>query len=58
MTDSVPPSKHNAPRLFQIFALGLVLAMTWANLRGHMISSLFNDSDPASRSASGQVNHK
>jgi hypothetical protein len=49
---------HKPPRLFQIFALGLVLAMTWANLRGHMISSLFNDSDPASRSASGQVSHK
>lgn len=49
---------HKPPRLFQIFALGLVLAMSWANYRGYMISSLFNDSDPASRSASGHVSHK
>ncbi len=49
---------NKPPRLFQIFALGLIVAMAWANHRGHMISSFFNTPDPASRSASGQVSHK
>jgi len=46
------------PRFYQFLAVCLVFAMTWANARGYMVSSLFNNSDPAARSATGQISHK
>jgi hypothetical protein len=46
------------PRIFPIVALLLVAAMAWANHRGYMFSSLFGGSDSATRSASGNLNHK
>lgn len=49
---------NKPPRSFQVFALALVIAMAWANHRGYMISSLFNDSGSAQRSASGHASHK
>lgn len=49
---------NKPPRLFQIVALCLVAGMAWANAQGYMVSSLFNDTDPASRTASGRVSHK
>lgn len=49
---------NKPPRLYQILALCLVAGMAWANHQGYMVSSFFNDTDPASRSASGQVSHK
>lgn len=45
-------------KLYRILALCLVVAMAWANHRGFMFSSLFNDSDPAIRSGSSQASHK
>jgi hypothetical protein len=45
-------------KLFMIFAICLTSAMAWANHRGYMASSLFNQSDAANRSASGSVHHK
>lgn len=45
--------------LFMIFAVCLTAAMAWANHRGHMLSSLFSQTDAARHSASGgNVNHK
>jgi hypothetical protein len=49
---------NNFPRPFAFIALCLVLAMAWANQRGYMVSSLFNDTTPASRGASGHLSHK
>lgn len=45
-------------KLFMLFAILLTSAMAWANHRGLMASSLFNHSDAANRTASGNVNHK
>jgi hypothetical protein len=49
---------NKPPRLFQLFALALVLGMAWANHGGYMVSSLLNPSDAAARSASGHLSHK
>lgn len=45
-------------KLFVFFAVCLTSAMAWANHRGYMASTLFNQTDAANRSASGKVNHK
>jgi len=45
-------------KLFLFFAVCLTSAMAWANHRGYMASSLFNQSDAANRSTAGGVNHK
>lgn len=44
--------------LFMIFAVCLTAAMAWANHRGYMVSSLFNQTDAADRSATGGSHHK
>ncbi len=49
---------NKPPRIFQAFALLLVVSMAWANHRGYMFSSLFNPTQPASHTTTGQANHK
>jgi hypothetical protein len=50
---------NKRPALFMVLAVCLTATMAWANHRGYMVSSLFNQTDAADRSASGHyVNHK